>query len=229
MFILPDLSNEFLTEMATSFPLVNNLNATAIATIFGDLSNSLRSNFIIDSTSDSFSTAEFVDALVDRIISQAASLLGSTELQRGCIVRIVQESVKMDSLGVLSRSIQLVRQSLSSLIRIRQFLATYRLGLSTSTPVRGCVERFAELSFCGRCTKRIPPLCRNTCNAIVRGCLSPYYTGLFNDFSQLWNTSAKIITKLNTTIIELFDEEAEIINLVATVSYNDNVSLHLVR
>ena len=207
-------------EMATSFPLVNNLNSSAVAAIFGDLSDSLRSNFVISPTaSDSFNTRDFVDALVDRIISQAATLLGDNELQRGCIVRVVQASVRNDTLGVLARSVQLVRQSLSSLVRIRQFLTTYRLGLRNFTPIPGCVERFAELSFCGRCAKRIPPLCRNTCNAVVRGCLSPYYSGLFGDFGQLWNTSATIVKKLNTTIFELFDEEAEIINLFATVSF----------
>ena len=74
------------------------------------------------------------------------------------------------------------------------------------------MSKLVELSFCGRCMNRLPPLCIGTCGALVRGCYAPFVTGLERAFNNLWNVSEQIVRTINMNIAELFTNEDQLLN-----------------
>ena len=74
-----------------------------------------------------------------------------------------------------------------------------------------CVERAIEVSYCGRCTDRIPPLCHNTCGALVRGCFAGFYSGLEGEFNNLWNVVRQLFMSMKENIQALVVKAATLV------------------
>ena len=134
-----------------------------------------------------------------------------------CVRDAILDNVNQTDLIALARGLMVVQRAVDTLDRFTDFLYRYRMNTEFTFP-RDCVRRFVELNFCARCTRRSPPLCSNTCGALFRGCLSPYYTVLNRQFDLIWNVSRQVLRITNNTLQALFANERNIINIGAAVS-----------
>ena len=219
--MIADLSGAFINRMAMSFPLADQLDPANIIEFTDDLSGSLIPSLIIPDSNDIFNPGTYIDSILGELSDFAAMRLSNGDpTQQSCVQNVITGAVDANVKMQLANAIQTIRQSASALNRIQTFVTSQRQSLvDRFTPIRGCVERLARQSFCGRCNRRIPPLCRGSCNALVRGCLSPVYSAFERDFRQLWNVTRSIISQLERTIRNLFTEQGQIItNQLAVVS-----------
>ena len=183
------------------------LNAVAGTIIMGFVENLQTAN-----------VSQFISS-VNNAIGGAAGLLlgGGNQNVQMCVRQFIVNSVNQSDIAVLIRGLMTVQRALISLDRISDFLYRYRMNTVFRFP-QDCVRRFVELNFCARCTRRIPPLCSNTCGALFRGCLSPYYTVLSRQFDILFNVSRQVLRITNNTLQILFTNERNLINIVQVVS-----------
>ena len=212
--------SRFLNGIANSFPFADRFDANTLSDLYSYLSSNFAPNLYLNATGDDFDSEDYVNSIVDQFITIATNNLfnSSDQLQLGCITRVVRSSINSTVKTQLARGIQSIRRSATALARIQNFIVSYRSTLVNDfTPIEDCTKRLARLSFCGRCSRRIPPLCRGTCNALVRGCLSPVYSALQRDFVQLRNVSKDIISHLEGTISEFFVQQRQIISYVDLV------------
>ena len=149
--------------------------------------------------------------------SAGRALGGNNSTIQQCVRDLLFNNLNRSDIAVLIRGLTTVKQGLVTLNRIADFLYRYRMNTQFTFP-RNCVRRFVELNFCGRCTRRIPPLCSNMCGALFRGCLSPYYTVLSRQFDLLWNVSRQVLRITNYTLQTLFTNERDLVNVIGVVS-----------
>ena len=164
----------------------------------------------------------FIERVSNAIGEAAGQLLGNGSQQVMCVRQLILNNLNRSDVAVLIRGLMMVQRGIRTLDRIADFLYRYRMNTEFTFP-RDCVRRFIELNFCARCTRRIPPLCSNTCGALFRGCLSPYYTVLSRQFDILWNVSRQVLRITNNTLQDLFMNERSLVDTVQIVS----TSLHL--
>lgn len=173
-----------------------------------------------DSDNDSFEPSEFVQRLFDvlgRLVVRA--LVAQHPEEEQCIQRVANGFVNREARTELDELVQDLRRAVSTLSRIGAFLEAQEIRLSRANILPACVSRFIDLAFCSRCSKKTPPLCFNTCNALLRGCYSPYYTILNRQYSRLWEVVREVVSITNTTIQDILEEEKEIIDFESFVSY----------
>ena len=156
---------------------------------------------------------------VNNVIAGAAGglLSGGNQNVGMCVRQLITRNVNQSDIAIIARGLMTVQRALNSLDRIADFLYRYRMNTEFRFP-QGCVRRFVELNFCARCTRRIPPLCSNTCGALYRGCLSPYYTVLSRQFDILFNVSRQVLRITNNTLQDLFANERNLIDFIQVVS-----------
>ncbi len=203
---------QFVQGLARSFDISQFIPFNLLSNIQGFIVSNLIPNLNITTGSTPFNVDTFVSDLFSRL-SQEFSL-GIT-LDTGivsCIVDVLTQNINSAVQTLIDNSIQVVRQSYSILLRLQEFLKT--LQVPDFTPIEGCIERLARFSYCGRCTQQIPPLCRGTCNNLVRGCLSPVYNAYQSDFRRIWQYVENLLANLKMRISELFTEDR---NLLANV------------
>ena len=189
---------------AVSFDQLNAVAGTAIMEFVENLQTANVSQFISN---------------VNNAIGGAAGQLlsGGDQAVQMCVRQFIVNSINQSDIAILIRGLMTVQRALNSLDRIADFLYRYRMNTVFRFP-QDCVQRFVELNFCARCTRRIPPLCSNTCGALFRGCLSPYYTVLSRQFDILFNVSRQVLRITNNTLQTLFTNERNLINIVQVVS-----------
>ena len=153
--------------------------------------------------------------------STAGELSGGDQTKVACIRDIVMNSINQTDVALLVRGLNTVQRAVTTLDKIASFLYRYRMTTEFMFP-SNCIRRFVELNFCQRCTRRVPPLCSNTCGALFRGCLSPYYTVLSNQFDLLWNVSRQVLRVSNNTLQNLFTNERDLIDVPSAVSIRIN-------
>ena len=157
------------------------------------------------------------------MISRALGTATGEVLGRGnqttaaCVRDVVTRNINNTDVALLIRGLTTVQRGLNALDMIASFLYRYRMTTEFTFPTN-CMRRFVELNFCQRCTRRVPPLCSNTCGALFRGCLSPYYTVLSNQFDLLWNVSRQVLRVTNNTLQNLFTNERDLVNVAGAVS-----------
>ncbi len=220
LFFSPDFSGQFVQDLAQSFDISQYIPLPIAASIQEFISNNLIPNLNIVNDVR-FNIDEFVTNLFSQLANAFSSVLPFTESQLRCIVDVLVQNINSGIQTLIDDSIQIVRQSYSLLLRIKEFLSTFEN--PDFTPVQGCVERLARLSFCGRCTQRIPPLCRGTCNNLVKGCLSPVYTAYQGDFRRIWGFVDNILTNVKTRVAELFGEDRELLDTIQNLVSTQNI------
>lgn len=172
-----------------------------------------------DPDDDSFNPRRFAQSLgeiLDKLIVRG--LVAQYPEEEQCIQSNAPGSLNSEAVADLAKLVQELRRAVSTLRRIGAFLGTQKTRLSRATILQACVSRFIDLSFCSRCSKKTPPLCFNTCNALVRGCYSPYYTTLNRQYSRLWSVVRQVLRIANTTIKDVLETEKEIIDYETLVS-----------
>ena len=173
-----------------------------------------------ESDNDEFDTDDFIEELLDALINILARVFGRNEETVRCIVRVVRSQVDEEVVRRLSALLQQIRRAITALLRIRRFLAQQSDRLEGARLLERCVRRFIELSYCSRCTQKMPPLCFSTCNALVRGCYAPYYTVLNSQYGELWEEVKRIVKLLNSTVADVARGETQLIDTAAVVCNN---------
>ena len=192
-----------------------------ITSLFGFVErfiNQITDNLVIDDTTRSLNLTEVFNGIVTALGEAAGQRLsrGNNNAQV-CILNVVRNNLNQTDIQLVIRAIEDVRRAFTVLRRSANFFQQYVDGLQFRFP-RNCVRRFVELNFCARCTQRTPPLCSNTCGALIRGCLSAYYSALSRQFDILWDVSRQIVTITNNTLRTLFFDERRVIDETAAVS-----------
>ena len=140
-----------------------------------------------------FNVGNFLRRFVDRFEDTAPGLLVRTNTIRDCIRRVINSSINMTNMQDVSEDIEQLRRSLSSGLRLLNFLENFGEDLGGFRPLQQCITTLVRLNYCSRCVRRTPPLCRNVCGALTRGCYSPFVTGLRAQFENLWNVTRQIV------------------------------------
>ncbi len=219
---LTDFGGQFVEDLARSFDISSFVPVNVMEDIGDFINTTLIFNLAITADSDSFNSDAFVSDLFSELSESFSFTLTQESNVISCIQDILTQNIDGTIQALIDNSIQVVRQSYTILIRVQEFL----MNLQEFTPVKGCVERLARLSYCGRCTQQIPPLCRGTCNNLIRGCLSPLYTAYQNDFRQLWQYVRNIVTNLKISVSELFSEDGSLLgNFDSVVSRHKSFGL----
>lgn len=137
-----------------------------------------------------------------------------------CIDDAIKEKTNMDAIWKLSSSlIKLYANIVPAIEMIQSFLTTQENRIENVSVSSGCVNGFIETSFCRQCTQRTPPLCLATCNALVRGCYSPFYTILNGQFSALWNEVRTVINSTVTLVQYALSNAGKLVDTRAVVSF----------
>ena len=166
-----------------------------------------------------FNPRQFVERLVSSHEEAIAEALGNGDAAtRACVRRVVNSLVNRNAVSTIATRIQSIRQSISTLIRIGQFLRTRRTALAEAEFLQECVSRFIDIAFCSRCTESTPPLCFNTCNSLLRACYSPYYTTLNTQYARLWVVAERVIMFASSTVRSIYENEATLLDAGILVS-----------
>ena len=191
-----------------------------VNSLYGIVARSLDTivdNLVIDDNTRALNLTQVVNDIITALGNAAGQRLSRQNMTiQACIVNAIRNNINQSDVELVIRAIEELRRSFTVLDRSSKFFYQYIEGLQFR--FRNCVRRFVELNFCARCTQKTPPLCSNTCGALVRGCLSAYYSALSRQFDILWNVSRQVVTVTNKTLQTLFLEERQLIDQTSAVS-----------
>ena len=170
------------------------------------------------SAGDNFNVRRFLNSLLDSLHEVLVRQFTSNSSGQQCVRRIINSRINQNTINDIADHLQEVRRAITTLIRIGSFLERERRRLQNVTPLQQCVNAFIDLAFCSRCIQKTPPLCLNTCNALVRGCYSPYYTALNRNYDRLWRVVRDILSVANSTVQDILTGEGAIVDIGSLVS-----------
>ena len=156
---------------------------------------------------------EFVDSVVDFAVRNE----GLSNV-RHCVKLAFTNQTKQDVIDSIAEQLKDLRRALSALKRVDVFLESQRDRLENATILDGCIEEFISTAFCRRCVERTPPLCLGTCNALLRGCFSPYYTALEGQYAPLWVQVKRIVEIACDTVTNITLTQSKLVDGAALVS-----------
>ena len=164
-------------------------------------------HLIISDTSRDFATSGFVQNIIIAITNAVGNAvsLGLNDTIQNCVAQQLNSSVNNTARSIMASQLETIRKGVTSLRNFEQFYRNYIQNKDFKFP-SNCIDRLIDISFCDRCKKEIPPLCSNTCGALIRGCYSPYYDALPKQFNILWNVSHQVLDVVNSTLCGLFSE-----------------------
>ena len=220
LFFRPtDFDNGFVEALLKALPVPDtfyiNKSDPEIARSFQDL----RDNFVIRSgRPDVFDTGVFYEDFLDSVVDFAVRQEGLNHVQH-CIKRAFQDLLNEDVVDSIAEQLKQLRRALSALKRVGIFLESQRNRLENVTISNVCVENYITTVFCRRCTEDTPPLCLDTCNALLRGCFSPYYTALKEQYAPLWTQVKRIAGIVRDTVRNITLTESKLLDIDALVSW----------
>ena len=191
-----------------------------VNSLYGIVARSLDTiidNLVINDNTRDLNINQVVNEIITALGNAAGQRLSQNTTVQACIVNAIRNNLNQTDIELVVRAIEELRRAFTVLDRSSKFFYRYIEDLQFRFP-RNCVRRFVELNFCARCTQKIPPLCSNTCGALVRGCLSAYYSALSRQFDVLWNVSQQVVMVTNSTLRTLFLEERQLIDQNTAVS-----------
>ena len=143
----------------------------------------------------------FFGAFVDLVSEALAD--GDSTVQE-CTATAITRQISDDAIRAIVAEFNRIRQSIMKSIEILEFLKDFNNTLGSFEPLSACINGLVRPSFCRRCTERVPPLCRNVCGAIVRGCFAGFRDGVGRVFDRrLWNIARQLIQFTDASIMEL--------------------------
>ena len=220
IYIHTDFSVDFgrvFTRLLPNF--FGRLDVSSLYGIIAPFLNTIIDNLVIDDGTRDLNLTQVVNSIVMALGDAAGDLLArNSTTARTCILNVIQNNLNQSDIELVIRAIEELRRAFTVLRRSATFFQQYIEDLQFRFP-RNCVRRFIELNFCARCTQKTPPLCSNTCGALVRGCLSAYYSALSRQFDILWDVSRQVVMITNSTLqVLFFKEERQLIDQSAVVS-----------
>ena len=221
-FPCADFSGDFTDDFIDSLPLGKNLESDVL-----DEPIEMFANNLIITENSNYSVETFVDQIFEAL--KLLALNGSTDpTLAACVDSAVDDNINEEGVMKLVDALEDVRMSLTSAYEILLFLQSFNGTLGGFEPLPECVTALIENSICGRCTRNIPPLCLNTCGAIIRGCFSSFYAGLEGEFDNLWAVASDVLGVTDTALKEIFNEDLNIVDgasLVSNVMYHIRIRL----
>lgn len=201
-FLSPDFSEhsferDIIQVLATTTSQEANNHETAVVNLTGVL--------LEGPTDQGF--CETISTGVTRVVVNIAEAYFSrkelSEENKMCIYNTTYSEIDKDSLEHMgSGLVELYHYTLRALAKIQDFIKSQVNRTEGASVSAVCVDGFIEAAFCRQCVERTPPLCLPTCNALVRGCYSPYYTVLNGQFEDLW-TEVKHLTKNADSVVKI--------------------------
>lgn len=223
--MLSDFEVQLVSLIRDNLPLVS-FYRDHVASVTERLTNLLsRQRFGINSTSSpEVNTTQVIIDIIDgiKLIIRNSSF---TDDQKTCLVSQLDQNLKLAVVRELGRNLEEVRRAYTLVIRIFNFLRNFNRTLSgfdVSDFPRECISTAIDISFCGRCTRVLPLLCSNTCGALVRGCYAAFFSGLRNEFNNLWNVTRQAINIMDRGVLNIEEDENNIYD--STVVSFDTVS-----
>ena len=208
--LLTDFTGDFGDAFRTSLPLASSFSDQQLRSAVTDLIQTFQSNIMI--TGQSYNISAFIQNVTDRLLTLAAQMLApANTTQQMCVVNLIRQRINQTAANLVGRGLAQIRRGVTSAVRILTFLRNFNLTLGNFQPLQRCRDRLVQLSFCSRCTGRIPPLCSNTCGALIRACYSPFVDGLRGEFDNLWNVTRQVVRATNITLMQIFSEESPIV------------------
>ena len=223
-YICTDFSVDFGRVFTRLLPdLLGRLNVTTLYGIIAPSLNTIINNLVIDDSTRDLNLTQVVNNIVTALGDAAGGALAQNNTAtQMCILNVIRSNLNQSDVDLVIQAIEDVRRAFTVLRRSANFFQQYVEDLQFRFP-RNCVRRFVELNFCARCTQKTPPLCSNTCGALVRGCLSAYYSALSRQFDILWDVSRQVVMITNSTLRSLFSEERQLIDETTAVSICDTI------
>ena len=192
-----------------------------LSEIYEPLIGTFLDHLIDSDTLRDFSTPGFVRSIITAITNAIGNAyvasLGLNDTIRNCVVQQLNSSVDNTAYSKMASRLETLREGMTSFINFEQFHRNYVQNSDFNFP-SNCIDRLVYISFCDQCKKEIPPLCSNTCGALIRGCYSPYYDALPKQFNILWDVSRQVLDIVNSTIYALFTESQRVFDESLVVS-----------
>ena len=211
------LQENFIEELVDLLPGSEFLNRSSPALL--EILSSLADNFdILSDGRNMFNPGQFLRMLLENTGEAVVAALGRNETQQLCIQRVIEENINASAAFQMATYIDEIRAAYTTLQRIGNFIEQQGNFFSRAPILNICVDTFVELSFCSRCTRRMPPLCFNTCNNLLRACYSPYYTAFNRAFSRLWFVTRQVVQSANTSVQNFIAAEENLIDVQTFVS-----------
>ena len=212
-----DFKEDFIEELLLNLPFSDRLNRTN--PLIRNILRFLADNFEInDIDNDDFDVRNFIESLLDAVVDSTARNFGQTVSTVQCITRVIRSLVNRNAVGAITSQLQQIRRAITALMEISRFLEQQRDRLQSAQLLEECVSTFIEIAFCSRCTRKTPPMCFGTCNALLRGCYSPYYTALNRQYLPLWIEVRRIIQLANDTVEDILLGEVDLLDTSKVVS-----------
>ncbi|CAI8026430.1 hypothetical protein GBAR_LOCUS15181 [Geodia barretti] len=201
--------------VATSTSQISNESENNLTDIF---SGGIADNAVCETIRSKFTR------LVVKITEAYYSGEDISEEDRQCISRATRSKIDDDSLvQVSSGLVELFNYTLPAVQKIRDFIESQTNRTEGANVSTACVNGFIEAAFCRQCVERTPPICVLTCNALVRGCYSPYYTLLNGQFQELWTEIKRLTLDINSTVHRVLHHTSklgELSKLLADIESN---------
>ena len=213
----PDIDTNFIDCFRINIPFSDRLSSAIV-----NILQKLAANIVIPDN-DRFNLNGYIEELLDAVIKDTAGSFGQTASTAQCITELIKSKIDRKVVENIELTLQEIRRAVTTLKRIGTFLDGQRERLQDVTIPRKCVSRFIDIAFCSRCIRKTPPMCFRTCNALLRGCYSPYYTALNRQYLPLWIKVRRIVELTKTAMRVLFASENALLDIVAVVSMSRGV------
>ena len=142
-----------------------------------------------------------------------------SEENKVCIYNTTNSEIDKDSLEHMgSGLVELYLYTLRGLAKIQDFIESQVNRTEGASVSAVCVDGFIEAAFCRQCVERTPPLCLLTCNALVRGCYSPYYTVLNGQFEDLWTEVKRLTRSADSAVKNVLSNTLKLVQFPQLVS-----------
>ena len=205
--LFADFAGDFSDAFRTHLPLTTLFPDDQLHSAVSGLIQNFVDNIMI-TQGLTYNISAFIQNITNRLVDLAAeSFAPGSMTQRTCITSFIWQRINQTALSLVDRDLEQIRRGVTTAVRILMFLHNYNLTLGNFQPLQRCQQRLVELSFCSRCTHRIPPLCSNTCGALIRACYSPFIDGLRGEFDNLWSVTRQVVRATNNTLMQLFSDE----------------------
>ena len=212
-----DFKEDFTENLLLNLPFSDRLDHTN--PLIRNILRFLADNFEIeDIDNDDFDVRNFIESLLDAVVDSTARNFGQTVSTVQCITRVIRSLVNRNAVGAITSQLQQIRRAITALMEISRFLDQQRDRLQNAQLLEECVATLVNIAFCSRCTRKTPPMCFSTCNALLRGCYSPYYTALNGQYLPLWTEVRRIVELANDTVEDILSGEGALLDTSNVVS-----------
>lgn len=215
-----DFHENFTEDLLTAVPISQFVGIRTDPNIILSLKE-LRGNL----TGNSFNAHEYYTRFLNAVIDYATcelDLEGETTFSKMCVQRVINEAIDQEVFNIIITELELLHSAHLALGKLYAFASEQLMNRLENARVLGdCVMDYIRTAFCHQCTEKPVPLCLQTCNALGRGCYSPYYTVLKAQYNDLWTEAQCILGLINDSVMNVLLNESKLLDLQILVRQFD--------